>query len=140
MKFLIDNALPPRLAEFLTQAGHDAAHVRDYGMRAAADADIFELARVRAGHRVRGYGFCRDSCGAGSDSSIVRAFSRSESISAAIRTGFDHLMCGSFSKRAFARSQAAVLRLVSIGPVRTEILNTTCAVFSGGGEGDSASE
>jgi len=45
VRFLIDNALPPRLAELLSQAGHDATHVRAYGMQAAADADIVERAR-----------------------------------------------------------------------------------------------
>ena len=41
MRFLIDNALSPALAERLKGAGHDAAHVRDYGMQAAADEEIF---------------------------------------------------------------------------------------------------
>ena len=45
VRFLIDNALPPRLAELLKQAGHDAIHVRAYGMHAAADAEILERAR-----------------------------------------------------------------------------------------------
>ena len=45
MKFLIDNALPPRLARLLTQAGREAAHVRDYGMQAAEDVDILSKAR-----------------------------------------------------------------------------------------------
>lgn len=45
MKFLIDNALSPRLAERLKDAGHDTAHVRDYGMQAAADDEIFTRAQ-----------------------------------------------------------------------------------------------
>ncbi len=45
MRFLIDNALPPRLAELLLAAGHDAVHVRAYGMHAAKDEDILKRAR-----------------------------------------------------------------------------------------------
>ncbi len=44
MKFLIDNALSPWLAQMLCQAGHDAAHVRDYGMQADDDEKVFERA------------------------------------------------------------------------------------------------
>ena len=44
MRFLIDNALPPRLADLLLAAGHDAVHVRAYGMHAAKDEEI--LARA----------------------------------------------------------------------------------------------
>jgi predicted nuclease of predicted toxin-antitoxin system len=45
VRFLIDNALSPVLAEHLEAAGHDAAHVRDYGLQAASDEEIFERAQ-----------------------------------------------------------------------------------------------
>ena len=44
MRFLIDNALPPRLAELLSAQGQDAVHVRGYGMHAAEDAAILDRA------------------------------------------------------------------------------------------------
>lgn len=44
MKFLVDNALSPVVAERLRQAGHDAVHVGDEGLGAAEDAVIFERA------------------------------------------------------------------------------------------------
>ena len=44
MRFLIDNALSPRVAEGLRRVGHDATHVRDYGLGGAIDEEIFELA------------------------------------------------------------------------------------------------
>ena len=52
MKFLIDNALSPVMADRLTAAGHDAAHVRDYDMQAATDAEVLE----RAEHEERVWG------------------------------------------------------------------------------------
>ncbi|HTB89690.1 MAG TPA: DUF5615 family PIN-like protein, partial [Steroidobacteraceae bacterium] len=45
MKFLVDNALSPILAERLRQAGHDAVHVRDFALQAVADDEIFERAK-----------------------------------------------------------------------------------------------
>ena len=45
MRFLIDNALPPRFALLLREAGYNAVHVRDYGMQASRDDVILNRAR-----------------------------------------------------------------------------------------------
>lgn len=44
MKFLVDNALSPALAQGLRDNGIDATQVRDYNLQAAADSVIFEQA------------------------------------------------------------------------------------------------
>ena len=50
MKFLIDNALSPYIAEGLRKSGHDAVHVCDYSMGDAEDSVI--LVRAEQQERI----------------------------------------------------------------------------------------
>jgi len=44
MKFLVDNALSPKIADGLKNAGYDVVHVRDYGLEDKEDPVIFARA------------------------------------------------------------------------------------------------
>jgi predicted nuclease of predicted toxin-antitoxin system len=46
VKFLVDNALSPAVALALNELGWDSIHVRDLGMQAATDEEIFTLAAI----------------------------------------------------------------------------------------------
>ncbi|HEY3088426.1 MAG TPA: DUF5615 family PIN-like protein [Jatrophihabitantaceae bacterium] len=47
MRFLLDNNLSPKLAEFLRAAGHDVVHVRDIGLGSATDIVVIDEARAQ---------------------------------------------------------------------------------------------
>jgi predicted nuclease of predicted toxin-antitoxin system len=44
MRFLVDAQLPPALARWITQQGHDAEHVGDRAMATAPDGEIWNYA------------------------------------------------------------------------------------------------
>jgi predicted nuclease of predicted toxin-antitoxin system len=48
MKFVVDQQLPPALARWIERKGHEAAHVRELGMREADDSDIWRFAVANA--------------------------------------------------------------------------------------------
>ncbi|MEL6822194.1 MAG: DUF5615 family PIN-like protein [Calditrichota bacterium] len=44
MKFLVDNAVSPLVSKHLNEIEYSSIHVRDVGMAAAIDPDIFDFA------------------------------------------------------------------------------------------------
>ncbi len=48
MKFLVDAQLPPALARWLCEAGHEAAHVEEVGLRESDDRLIWAYAQQTA--------------------------------------------------------------------------------------------
>jgi predicted nuclease of predicted toxin-antitoxin system len=44
MRFLVDAQLPPALARWLTEKGHQADHVMDHGLQAVSDQQIWDFA------------------------------------------------------------------------------------------------
>ena len=46
MRFLVDAQLPPGLAQFLEEQGHEAKAVRDVGLREAQDPAIWNYAQA----------------------------------------------------------------------------------------------
>jgi predicted nuclease of predicted toxin-antitoxin system len=44
VRFIVDAQLPPALARWLTEAGHDARHVEEVGLREAEDQPIWRHA------------------------------------------------------------------------------------------------
>jgi len=45
LKFLIDNALSPVFSKILQEHSHDSIHVRELGMQASPDEEIFDFAQ-----------------------------------------------------------------------------------------------
>ena len=124
MRFLIDNALPPRLAELLVAAGYDATHVRSYGMHASRDIDILE--RAREENRViisadADFGVILASQAASHPSfilfrepNLLRTQNYMDLLMAALPTLESELasgMCSHFSQQSTPSSQAAFLGL-----------------------------
>ena len=45
MRFLVDENLSPRLAELLSEDGHDAVHVRDIQAAGVPDSEVMRIAQ-----------------------------------------------------------------------------------------------
>lgn len=47
MRLLVDEDLPPALADLLNEHGHLAEHVRDVGLQGRTDREVFDAAQER---------------------------------------------------------------------------------------------
>lgn len=45
MKFLLDENISPKTADFLKDLGHDVVHIRDVNLKGSTDDDIIEYAK-----------------------------------------------------------------------------------------------
>lgn len=45
MKFLLDENISPKTANFLKELGHDAIHLRDINLKGASDDEVIKYAR-----------------------------------------------------------------------------------------------
>jgi predicted nuclease of predicted toxin-antitoxin system len=46
LNFLVDAQLPPAMARWISNRGHEASHVFDVGLQSARDNDVWERART----------------------------------------------------------------------------------------------
>jgi len=107
LRFFVDNALSPQVARLLREAGHDAVHVRDYGMHAAADPVILE--RARAEERI-----------------IISADSDFATLLAVMQLDKPSFIL--FREPEIVRAQDYAIRILSLLPVLGRELDTGCVV------------
>ena len=107
MKFLIDNALSPGVARLLTEAGHDAVHVRGCGLQSAEDAVILERAGIEE----------RVVVSADSDFAMLLALSRRSKPSFIL-----------FREADVTRAQEYVSRILEYLPLLESELDAGCVV------------